>query len=89
MHLSIFGINLAVFFFSYDLENKVKVPKPLSPFYHVHVLDSCKFGQNQLIQSEENVHFTLNLAFFFLCDLENSLTFHANQISMCLDPHLN
>ena len=46
---------------------KVKVPKSLSAFYHVHVLDSRKFGQNQLTQSEDNVYlsiFALNLAVF-------------------------
>ena len=44
------------FHFSLDLKNKVKVPKSLSAFCHVHVLDSCEFGQNQLTQSEDNVH---------------------------------
>ena len=59
---------LASLVFSCDLENGVKVPKSLSAFCHVHVLDSCEFGQNQLTQSEDNVHlsiFDLILAAFF------------------------
>ena len=46
---------------------KVKVPKSLSAFNHVHVLDSREFGQNQLTQSEDNVYlsnFALNIAVF-------------------------
>ena len=39
-----------------DLENMVKVSKTFLTFCHVHVLDSCKFGQNTLTHSEDNVN---------------------------------
>ena len=51
-----FGPKFSGFYFSCDLENKVKVPKSLSDFCHVHILDLCEFWQNQLTQSEDNVH---------------------------------
>ena len=69
MHLSIFGLNYAIWFSNVTFENKVKVSKTLSAFCPVHVLDSCNLGQNQLIQSEDNVHlsiFALILAVFIL-----------------------
>ena len=43
MQLKVFSLNLEVFF-QCDLENKVKVPKKLAAFCHVHVLDSCELG---------------------------------------------
>ena len=47
------------------LENKVKVSKTVSTFCHIKVLKSCKFGEEMLTHSENNVHlsiFGLNLA---------------------------
>ena len=43
VYLKVFGLNLE-FHFQCDLENKVKVPKILAAFCHVHVLDSCELG---------------------------------------------
>ena len=58
-HSEYYVHKLSSFYFSCDLENKVKVPKPLSDFCHVHILDSCEFWQNQLTQSEDNVHLSI------------------------------
>ena len=40
VHIKVF--DLEKFLFQCDLENKVKVPKSLAAFCHVHVLDSCE-----------------------------------------------
>ena len=63
---------------------KVKVPKSLSAFYHVHVLDSREFGQNQLTQSEDNVYFCPKFSSFcFVCDLENKVKVSKILLAYC------
>ena len=71
VHLSIFGLNFAIWFSYVTLKIKSRSPKL---FCHVHILDSCKFGQNPLTHSEDSVNlsdFSTKLSSFFYCDLEN------------------
>ena len=64
MHLSIFGLNFAI-----SISNgTMKIRSRSLKLYHLFAM-SCKLGQNQLTQSEDNVHlsiFALNLAVFIL-----------------------
>ena len=60
MHfLSIFSLNFAISISNVIFKIRSRSPKTLSAFCDVHVLDSCQLGQNQLTQSEDNVHLSI------------------------------
>ena len=59
MHLSIFGLNFAISISNVTLKTRSRSPKLYQHFCHVHVLDSCKIGQNQLTKFEDNVHLSM------------------------------
>ena len=70
MHLSIFSLNFAISISNVILKIRSRSPNlyqlfAMSMYYR---LNSCKLGQNQLTQSEDNLHlsiFALNLAVLF------------------------
>ena len=61
-------LNLAFYFPNLTLKVRPRSPIFFIFFCHVHVLNSCKIGQNQPTQSEDNgiiIFLALNLAVFF------------------------
>ena len=58
MHLSIFGLHFAILISNVTLKQGQGL-LILSAICQVHILDSCKLGQNQLTKSVDNVHLSM------------------------------